>query len=260
MQKFKVIIIIAAIMTGMVGWASDEEPVKTQRTFSDKQGRTIQGFIIAFEPAEQAVTIERSDGKTGVMKIDLLTDEDQAFIRSWAFDRAFLEELTIVPQLVSVPISSQSTKYTDVSKQVLEFYYDITLENTSNIDFGKTQIEYCLFYRQGTRSGTTINYDEGICYGLVKWKTFKAAEKTTLQSKKIKLYSEAGTATMFGQAEFSDANVRGLWIRVTTTAASGEKMVRDFRTSDDPMCKWTPGTVGAGMNGSDSPYRIIVAP
>lgn len=247
-------------MAGMVGRASDEEPEKTLRIFSDKQGRTIQGSIVSFDPSGQAVTIERSDGKTGVMKIELLTDEDQAFIRSWAFDRAFLEELTIVPQLVSVPVSSKRTKYEDVSKRVIELYYDIAFENTSNIDLGKIQIEYCLFYRQGTRSGTTIHYDEGICYGLVKWNALKAGEKTTLQSRKIKLYSEAGTATMFGQAEFSDANVRGLWVRVTTKLASGKKMVRDFRTSDDPMWKWTPGTVGAGMNGSDSPYRMIIAP
>ena len=230
------------------------------RTLTDTQGRTIEGTILSFDSENQTIEFQRLDGKKGSLKLSLLSEKDQVFIREWAVETAFMTELKIVPRLVTTPVATEDTRDKDVTKQVAEFNYDVTLSNASSAALGKVEAEYCIFYRQGIRSGSTINYDEGVCYGKATWDSVKASGAVSLQSKKIKLYSAVGASTLFGQAGFSDANVRGIWLRLTTKLPSGEKLTREMRTADDTgyVWKWKPGSIGVGLNGSDSPYRMII--
>ncbi len=227
------------------------------RTFTNTQERTFDGRILAFNAIDEAVSIERSDGKTGQMPLSMFSEGDRQYIRDWGVTNDFFHGIKIGTLLRSSTASVEETDLTDVTKQVKDYRYDVQLRNTSTTAFKEIDIDYCIFYRQGERDGYTTIYDEGICYGKVSDLPLAPDESKLLETKSVRLYSASGYQTMFGTIEMSDAEIRGIWLRMVIKGPSGKKIMREYRTADDDLWKWTPHSVGAGLNPGSTGTRYF---
>jgi hypothetical protein len=120
--------------------------------------------------------------------------------------------------------------------------------NRTDASFEKLDFEYCIFYNQGEREGRTIQYEEGSCYGKGVVELLDPSSEHVSETKSIRLYTEGGQVGLFGTDVVSIANVRGIWLRLKTKLPSGREIVREYRTSDDELWKWSPYSFGAGLN------------
>jgi hypothetical protein len=72
-------------MTGFFLWALAAAPGHAQRTFTNKDGKRLEGEIVAASDA--SVTLSRRiDGREFVIPLANLTDEDRKFIAGWLAD------------------------------------------------------------------------------------------------------------------------------------------------------------------------------
>lgn len=230
------------------------------RVFSDTEGRTFKGEIIAYDARRQMVRVRRAeDGKTANKELTVFAEPDQLYIRGWAVSNDFSSGVNITAKLRSSSVASEAAGLTDVTKRVFDSVYTIGLTNATTTAFSNIDVEYCIFYRQGKRTGITINYDEGVAYGKTSVDALKPAGSASFSTKSIRLYTEGGSQTVFGSVEVSDASIRGIWLRLKIKLPSGEDLVRDFRTSHDSYWEWTTQSTGAGLNVSaEAPrYRVI---
>jgi hypothetical protein len=234
------------------GWSSE------YHTFSDTNDRSFEGTIKAFNAAAAVVTIERVDGKTGQMPLSAFAEATRGYILNWGASNDFMKGMTLSVDLKSQSVASGKLDAAQVPERVSEFYYVVQLSNKTTAALNKIAIEYCIFYRQGDRDGSTINYKEGICHGRESVEPLKPSATSALETKSIQLYSEESQTTIFGAADTFNADVRGIWLRLTTTLPSGEKITREYRTSNDSFWKWADYSIGAGLNKGDSAYRFLV--
>lgn len=214
-------------------------------TFTDIQGRSFDGSVMAFDPDEQLVTIRRTDGKTGKMALSRFSEKDGRYISNWVATNDFMNAVGI-----TVKLASDGVQPVDGSgvEQVADFHYRILVRNESASNFGKVAVEYCIFYRQGERNGNTIHYDEGTCYGKAMV-ALDSKSSVILKTKDVRLYSQSGLSTLFGLSEnLSDAEIRGIWLRFKTKPPLGAEVVREHRTSDDERWTWATYSIAAGRN------------
>lgn len=228
--------------------------------FRDMQGRKFSGNVVAFDASKQIVTVRRNDGKTGKMSLNVFCGPDQLYIRDWGISNDFMSGLNVSVQLVSSNVSSRATGVADVSKDIFEQGYKIHLENDSKSDFGRITVDYCIFYRQGVRNRDTVNYEGGIARGKTALAELPIGADSTCKTMTIKLFSEAGSQTIFGKIEDSKSNVKGIWLRLKTKLPSGHEVVREFRTSQDSSWKWSDSSVGVGLNKSAYPVPVLPGP
>lgn len=228
---------------------SEEKVSEKLRRFSDRDGNSFRGFITAYDGKKEIVSIRRLDGKTGDAKLALFSDEDQKFIREWGMRDSFMTGINFVPTM-----NSERDEIIDTGSNTLktlwDINYELSLENPTSYDFTNMTLEYCVFYRQGTRGKEgNIVYSEGILYGKNPIKGIPPSGKSTLKTDVIKLYSEQGRGTSFGIVDSrADYKVRGVWVRLTVKLPNGEVCVRNFRTSDDSFWKWVSQSHPVGLN------------
>lgn len=235
---------------------SEEKVSEKLRRFSDRNGNSFRGFITAYDEKKDLVSIRRLDGKTGDAKRSVFSDEDQKFIREWGMRDSFMNGINFVPTM-----KSERNEVIDgdsgTLKTLWDVNYELSLENTTSYAFTNMTLEYCVFYRQGTRGkdGTFV-YSEGVLYGKNPIEGIAASGKSTLKTEVIKLYSEQGRGTSFGIVDSrADYKVRGVWVRLSVKLPNGEVCVRDFRTSEDSFWKWVPQSHPVGLNAETTPKK-----
>ena len=249
-KRFKFLsLVLVALGIALSAYSAERELYR----FTDSEGRSFRGEVKAFNERTEVVTIRRLDGKTGSMKLSAFAEKDQQYIRKWALKAGFEQGVSIVPQFEFVMDQDASTSGDVVNKNVWKASFNVVLSNPTPYDFGEISVEYCIFYRQGVRKeGESMIYSEGVCYGSSAVKTLKSTEKTNLTTQAIRLFSEKGRNTIFGSVSCSDANVRGIWVKMTSTLKTGETVVREFRTSDDKLWEWHDQSFGVGLNRTDA--------
>lgn len=229
------------------------------RTFTDMQDRTFSGILTAFNATNEIVTIKRADGKTGNMPLSVFSESDRRYISNWSVTNDFMKVLRVAVQLSSADVEKEEVRYTDRSKRIKDFYYRIQLRNGSHTNFDRIDVEYCIFYRQGERDGYTILYDEGTCYGKITVAPLKPDTAPLYETKRVRLYSESGATTIFGKVDdLSTAEIRGIWLRLTLKQPSVPELVREYRTADEEIWKWTNYSIGAGYNRGDTGVQYIL--
>ena len=259
--KKQLCIVVSGMVLALLAGRSDGAPAPEEvRTFTDTQGRKIDGHIMAYDAATQIVTMKRADGKTGKLSLNSFIEEDRLHIQDWSFSEAFLKGLVLTTDLTTTNVPPKKAGITDGSKRVFDSVYEIELSNPTTFTFEKMDLEYCIFYRQGTRNGIMVNYDEGIAYNKQRLAVVKPKDTISLKTTAIRLYSEVGSQTLFGQMSLSDAGIRGIWVKLTISLPSGGQIVREYRTADDDYWKWTPGSVGVGLNQGGSLRDFSVSP
>jgi hypothetical protein len=251
----------AAVVIGVLAVStaySEGKVAEKLRRFSDRDGNSFRGFVTAYDEKTDVVSIRRLDGKRGQANLSVFSDEDQKYIREWGVRDSFLTGITIVPKL-----NSERNELIDgdgdTIKTLWDVNYELSLENTTSYDFKNVTMEYCIFYRQGTREDETMVYSEGISHGKSSIEVMKSSEKRRLKTDPIKLYSERGRGTSFGMVDSrAEYKVRGIWVRLSVQLPNGEVCVRDFRTSDDDFWKWVPRSHDVGLNVDTTKKKPLI--
>ena len=77
--------------------------------FTDVQGRNVEGLFVAYNTANNTVTIQRSDGKMFEVPRDILSEEDRQFIH----DQMIMNPLNITAELkgLELHIEFQDERY-----------------------------------------------------------------------------------------------------------------------------------------------------
>ncbi len=247
--------VLMVVLASSLAWAETDE--KEYRNFIDAEGRTFLGKLLAFDAKAATAKLKRSDGKTGSIKLDVFSEADQLYIMDWVETKRLMEELDIQASYRSKIVPPKESASSDASRSVVEAGYTIQLKNNSKSPFTKIDVEYCIFYKQGKRNGSTIVYEEGTSYGKSSFKELKPEDSAETETKNVKLSGEGGgSQTLFGTIDEADSSVRGIWIRLKAPLPSGGSVVRDYKSVDDPTWKWTSGSVSAGLNPSDNPYVL----
>ncbi|MBN2704367.1 MAG: hypothetical protein JXR23_09170 [Pontiellaceae bacterium] len=235
---------------------SEEKASEKLHRFSDRDGNSFRGFVTAYDDKKDIVSIRRLDGKTGEAKLSVFSGEDQKYIREWGMRNSFMSGINVVPTMNSER-SEMIDNEKGTMKTLWDIHYELSLENTTSYGFTNMTLEYCVFYRQGTREKEgNIVYSEGVLYGKNPIEGIASSGKSSLKTDVIKLYREQGRGTSFGivdsRAEFK---VRGVWVRLTVKLPNGEVCVRDFRSSDDSFWKWVSQSHPVGLNVDTTPTK-----
>ena len=250
--------IMMGILTAMVmGTLSAHSEELEFHRFTDTQGNTFRGVLKAYNSKTGVATIRRLDGKTGDAKLSLFSEADRLYIRIWGLKDSFTRGVTITPQQITRKLGEDEASISDATKIIWQTGYALKLRNTSNYDFSEIAMEYCIFYRQGIRKAGEQVYSEGTLYNQELLEPLKSNEERIITTKLTKLYQERGQESLFGAISGSKAEVRGIWIRLTTRLPSGELCVRDFRTSEDDDWKWVDQSIPVGLNLAERPPRTI---
>jgi len=221
---------------------------EVRRTFTNRQGRTMEAQLLDYEAADKTVVIKRPGAITGRAPLVWFSDADQSYILDWAATRRFREGLELLPELRFKAVSKKESGISEPGVKVFDIFYEIRFLNTTDVPFAPIDFEYCIFYNQGIRDDRTVNYEEGSCYGAGVVDRLDPTAGHVSSTRSIRLYTEGGSVGLFGTDILSLGNVRGIWLRFRTKLPSGREIEREYRTSDDELWEWSEYTFGAGMN------------
>ncbi len=235
---------VCALLAGTV--RADDE----YRDFEDVEGRVIRGKVVAFDDATETVSFQReSDGQVLQVKLTVFAHPDRQYIRDWTYMNGLMKDLKISAKTKKTESIDQNdgSQYRIVYNQ----WFDVVAENMTEHDFGQINMEYCIFYRQGSRQKTGMVYDEGTCYGQSSIELTNDKKKVSFKTKSIKLFTQQSPDTYFGRLNDASGEIRGIWIKAKLSLPSGERFTYEFRSSRDPKWKWTTKSVPVGMNADE---------
>ncbi|MBN2686126.1 MAG: hypothetical protein JXR40_12660 [Pontiellaceae bacterium] len=246
-KTVRVAAVVISVLTVSSAYSEEKVSDKLHR-FSDREGNSFRGFVTAYDEKKDVVSIRRLDGKAGQASLSVFSDEDQKYIREWGMRDSFMSGIKFVTKLNSTR-SELNDGDDGTIKTFWDVNYELSLENTTSYNYTNMTLEYCVFYRQGTRGDDGFVYAEGVSYGKNTIDAIKASEKSTLNTDVIKLYSERGRGTSFGIVDSrAEYKVRGIWARLSVKLPNGEICVRNFRTSEDDFWKWVSQSHPVGLN------------
>lgn len=221
------------------------------RDFTSTNGCTIRGTLLDYDLENQIAIILR-EGKTDpcLAAITAFCEADRQFIRTWAMRRDFRDSMRISVRLKDV---RRKQKISD-ARYDPEFIkcqaYEVELENQFVIAIANVEVEYCLFYQQIEREGTMRTRQDGVLCSRVKIGTIAAGFRQCLETEPVLIYDQGHRTGLFGSDATSYGEIQGLWLRLTATLPSGEKLIRDqcFPENLGTYMDWTTTTRAAGLN------------
>lgn len=246
-SNVRLIVFVAGLALISSTWADH-----ANRDFTSTNGCTIKGKLLDFDMEKQIATILR-EGMTDPShaSIAVFCDTDRQYIRDWAFERDFRESLKISVRLIDVARHEEIKDKRYDPKFVKCQAYEVEMKNRSDTEFLSAEVEYCVFYKQIERNGTTCIGQNGVLCDRIEVGTMAPDSCQDLKTQSITLYDEGGhTTSLFGSDGGSYGEVEGIWLRVTATLTSGEQVVRNICFPDNlSSCRdWTTTTVSAGLN------------
>lgn len=229
---------------------------KQYRDFTDTQGRTIRGCILAYNEKTGVVSFERSNRRMAKVPFSIFSEKSQQQIISWQIKKYFTSNSSF-----KVSATRQETKNKRLSKngeRILQraenASYEITLENKSSTTFKDLKIEYCIYYEQETDGqSTSIPAEEGVLCGSVSDISLPQKSKKSIDSEAVIIYK----ATLNSDNYYTDSGksklngkVNGIWIRIHTKLPSGEKVIREYSRPDKiaGKYKWAKSSLAVGLN------------
>ncbi len=228
------------------------------RDFTSTNGCTIKGVLLDYNAGSQIAAIQR-EGRTKPCRasITAFCEVDRHYIQAWAQERDFRDSVKI------------SVRWVDVEKrgEIKDKRYDpqfikcqaceLKLVNPSDTAFVKTEIEYCIFYKQIERSGATRYSQEGVLCSRFDIGTMTPDSQYDLKTESVMFYDEDRDTSLFGSSGSSSGEIEGIWLRLTCSLSSGERVTRDYRIPQNinSYRDWTTNTIAAGLNRN--PNRSI---
>lgn len=221
---------------------------REQRVFTAANGQSIVGQLQRYNPLDQSATIRRADGKVYCVAIERFSEPDQRYIQLHGVV-VELTDLHLHMELRQYAPSPKNRPRRAVKGDVSALGYVIALNNQTHAAFAQIDIEYCVFYWQGSRHKQTWVRDHGVRYGRWTRPALAAGTTETFVTRKILIEQEASTCTMFGETGGAFGNIDGIWIRVAAVLPNGETHTREIRSPTlTDVHAWTPADVPVGLN------------
>lgn len=229
---------------------------KQYRDFTDTQGRTIRGCVLAYNVKTGVVSFERSNRRTAKVPLSVFSEESQQQIVSWQIKKHFTSNSSF-----KISATRHETKNEQMSmngyktlQRAEDASYKITLENKSKTNFKNIKIEYCIYYEQETSAeSTSVPAEKGVLCGSFSDLSIASNSKQTLESDVVIIYKATLNAENYystsGKSKLN-GEVIGIWMRIHTKLPSGEKVIREYSRPDKIIenHKWAKSSMAVGLN------------
>lgn len=224
---------------------------KQYRDFTDTQGRTIRGCILAYNSNTGVVSFERSNKRTAKVPLSIFSKESQSYIGSWSMRKLFTDDSIF--KISAGRKKSKDKKGTSTTIKYIQrsenTHYEILLENRSSMDFKDLKVEYCIYYEQ---EDSKQSLDQGVRYGKISNLSMTAKSKKPIATEKIKTYKkELNTSYYYSNRDLTQkGEVLGIWIRVHSKLPSGESLIREYSMPDKILesKRWAESSTNVGLN------------
>lgn len=243
------------IVVSLVMVVSAVHAERTYRDFTDVQGRTIRGRVVAFDAAKGSVKFERDNRKTVSVPIKIFCEKDQAFIRDGEIMRLFANESKFK---ISVKRNEEDNEEksgldNNVDYDAEDTNYWIELENRTGAELKGVTMEYCIFYEQEDAEKISHECLKGVKSGKIDIGDLKPKAKKSYPTEAVTTYkAELSSERHFtsGAKNVHKGEVHGICVRVYLKVPGAGQETREFCLPDTLMKKqsWVTSSVDVGMN------------
>jgi hypothetical protein len=227
------------------------------RDFTDTQGRTIRGRIVAYDATKKIVSFERDNRKTSKVPIGIFSEADQSYISEWDILRCFTDErrFKISVKRKEIENEGKSNKGGIITRRVKDTHYEINLENKMASRLKGINLEYCIYYEQ-EESGTA---EQGVHCGTLAVDSIEPKSKKMLSTEGVSIFKkelDSGYYYTSGSDSTNRGDVHGVSIRVHLKLPSGTKETREcFFPETMKNKRWATKSIDVGMNKSSGNSR-----
>lgn len=254
----KLRILILCLITFVAGVQAEVK----YHDFTDTQGRTIRGRILAYDEASGKVRFERDNRKQTKVSIGIFSEADQTYIKEWLFARSFMTEGTFKINAKRKQKNKEKEDSYLRSRTVEDTHYEIILENRAATDLNNLEVEYCIYYEQEeVKHNAALEevLNQGVYFGNSSIESIASRGKVTLKTDAVSIFKDTMDSgviliTLDGKSADSDnvqeGEIHGIWIRVHLKLPSGERVTREYLmpNSINKSRKWTESSRRAGLN------------
>jgi hypothetical protein len=246
------IVLIVLLALGANFVAADE-----YRDFLSADGKAMRGKVLRYDAKKQTVTIQRDNKKTATVPLRAFSENDQAYVLQWEFNKVFRSESSFEIEAKRKKVKDGDESYSGsiTAEKVENTVYTITLENKSTSTLEGLELEYCIYYEQekATR-GKTLD-EEGVRCGTLEIGAMRPKSSKDVMTEAVSIYTrelDADWIYSSGGDNKISGKVRGLWVRVNMKSESGDVITRDFCMPDSLSNSktWTTTSANIGRNSS----------
>jgi len=196
--------------------AADKPPPPDVHTFANQQGAKFDAVII--NAVDGDVDLKLADGRTALIKINILSPADQDYVTQWAIKQVREKAGVFAFSLNNVE-SDVTTKQDNLTAQTTwQAEFKVTVKNLATVELTNLRAEYVIFYFQVKEGGQSA--DDGTMRHLsgsapidrVPYngtQTFETA-KTSL----MKLALKPGVIYTNGGQRASADHLEAVWLRI----------------------------------------------
>lgn len=202
------------------------------REFHGKNGKVVRGQIHAYNPDSDTATIAREDGRKRKVKLDTLTEADQAGIREWHRLQEFFSQNGLRMSVKLKRVKSERESWL-LKEQIWrrenteDVVYEIELENRTRHTLPDLTLAYRIHSKKGQPTEPQSNDIEILKTGMLDIGTLEAGQTVELKTETIPhpgndpfdYYTDDGTMGM---------KVRGIRVRVFLPIADGKRAMREM--------------------------------
>jgi hypothetical protein len=249
MKRLLLIVFLAAQVTGV-------HAARQYRNFTDTQGRTIRGCVVAYDERSGVVTFERDNRRTAKVPLSIFSEESQNYICSWKINKLFLTDSGFRISVNRRKSKDEKESYQNNRKtrKVEVVHYEILLENRANMELKDLNVEYCIYYEQDQWfDRRKVVVKQGVRCGELSVGTMPSKSKKTLQSEAVKTHKDELSSDRYflaGESNVQRGKIHGIWIRIHTTLPSGKTLTRNYSVPESLSEKmvWEKSSTNVGLN------------
>ncbi|MDF7824398.1 hypothetical protein P4B35_10275 [Pontiellaceae bacterium B12227] len=236
-MKTLMVLILALAMAAAVAVAPSEEIITKAesqefRVFRNAEGKTVRGRIVKYNPEKETVIIETEDRKVRTVKLDDLSETDQAYVRDW---KPVPFSDFISPK--HFIISARRRRLAGAVEYLIwrpeeTVVYDITLKNRCDFNLENLTLDYCIYYKTTEPNIRGAQPDIGVKRGRRHIKRVARRGNTRLATEPVTFPTE-DLFEYYKDGEAPPLKLQGIRIRVYLPLGDGRKAMREYANPDN---------------------------
>lgn len=217
------------------------------RDFTDTEGRTIRGRVVAFDGKTGMATIERENKRIAKVPLAIFSEADQACIKAWETSQGFSSDRLLKITCACKKIEERKEKevdditYTggDVQKDFVKTVtrieksaYEIQFQNMNPAPLQNIRMEYRIYYEQSkmTRDGEKPEPKQLCLEGNMSIPELPPKTKISVTTNPVEIFEEdinplpvlGGDPRIGGKGD-----LHGMRARIYMKTATGEEVMRE---------------------------------
>lgn len=238
MKQWMQIVVLLVAATGL------QAAEGKYREFTNTEGQTMTGAVVAYDAKTQTVTIERENRRTAKVPISVFVEEDQTYILEWEASKGFLSN-----SLLKINCSRQRTgdrKEQEfktfvydgspeelLMKEVLyeSTFFEVELYNKNAYDMKDLRMEYIVYYEQSKESWEKPVTKQLTRTGEVKIPLLTSRKTTTVETEPVEVYTDKINSHSWTSGKSrtgGEGKVHGFRARLYLKMSSGAEVMREF--------------------------------